>query len=59
MHERRLARFERAIFTLLLFQNEIKVKTVCVGHRIVWKLRQNAVIMFYMIFSFSFINYQT
>ena len=45
MHARRLTRFLKVIFTLLLFQvgetwyqNEIKVKTVCKGDKIFKKL---------------------
>ena len=39
------------------YQNEIKSETICKGHKIVWKLRGNAIIMVFMIFSFSK-NYQ-
>ena len=36
------------------YQNMIKVKTVCKGHKKVWKLRRNAVMMVFMIFSFFY-----
>ena len=34
------------------YQNEIKSETICKGHKIVWKLRGNAIIMVFMIISF-------
>ena len=34
------------------YQNEIKLETICKGHKIVWKLRGNAIIIVFMIFSF-------
>ena len=34
------------------YQNEIKSETICKGHKIVWKLRGNGIIMVFMIFSF-------
>ena len=64
MRERRFARSYKVIFTLLLFQvgenwisNKIKSKTIFKGRKIVWKLRGNAIIMVFMIFSSSK-NYQ-
>ena len=40
------------------YKNEIKSETICKGHKIVWKLRGNAIIMVFMIFSFFFKNYK-
>ena len=34
------------------YQNEIKSETICKGHKIVSKLRGNAIIMVFMIFYF-------
>ena len=39
------------------YQNEIESETICKGRKIVWKLRENAIIMVLMIFSSSK-NYQ-
>ena len=60
MYERRFARSLKGYFYYVVvsrmkktgYQNEIKSETICKGHKIVWKLRGNAIIMVFIIFSF-------
>ena len=59
MHERDVLQGPKRLFSICCcfkkektgYQNEIESETICKGHKILWKLRGNAIIMVFMIFS--------